>query len=263
MANSVLSCKQLSWHVNNKRIVSEINFVLNKGETVGIVGPNGAGKTTLLKCLSSQIKNIDGHVFLHGHNMQFMPAKSIAKHISVVSQQESPAFNLTVQDIVQMGLIPHKGLFERDTEHDRIKISRALAQVELTNKNQQLFSTLSGGEQQRCLIARAIVQSADILIMDEPTNHLDIYYQHQILQLVKKLNLTLLITIHDLNLAAQYCDRLLIMKDGELLADNSTSKVLSKSLLKETFGLDCHIDENPFTNKPRITFKGGSHVQID
>ncbi|WP_068546581.1 ABC transporter ATP-binding protein [Thalassotalea crassostreae] len=254
MTNTVLKAQQLSWKVADKTIISDIGFDLSKGETVAIVGPNGAGKTSLLKCLYGEYQNFSGTVYLKGKSLKSIHARDIAKQIAVVSQTTSSVFNLTVIDIVRMGLIPYKSFFESDTNADLEIIKNALSKVDLLDKKNQSFSTLSGGEQQRVLIARAVVQTADILIMDEPTNHLDIYYQHQILKLAKSLNITLLLTIHDLNLAAEYCDRLVLMNQGKVVANASPERVLTAQTLKEVFALDCAVDKNPFTDKPRITF---------
>ena len=262
MANTVLQAKQLSWQVDGKSIINQIDFNLVKGETVAIVGPNGAGKTSLLKCLYGEYQDFTGNIFLKGKSLKSISTKDIAKQLSVVSQHTNSVFNLTVVDVVRMGLIPHKGLFETDTNSDLEHINQALDKVDLLDKKQQSFNTLSGGEQQRALIARAIVQAADILIMDEPTNHLDIYYQHQILKLAKTLNITLLLTIHDLNLAAEYCDRLVLMNNGAVVSNAKPIDVLTPSTLKQVFDLDCFVDQNPFTSKPRITFAAHNIQQV-
>lgn len=254
MTNTVLQAKQLSWQVDGKHIINQIDFDLIKGETVAIVGPNGAGKTSLLKCLYGEYQDFTGNIYLKGKCLTSISTRDIAKQLAVVSQQTNSVFNLTVIDVVRMGLIPHKGIFESDTNTDLDHINHALDKVDLLDKKLQSFNTLSGGEQQRTLIARAIVQAADILIMDEPTNHLDIYYQHQILKLAKTLNITLLLTIHDLNLAAEYCDRLVLMNNGEIVANAKPEQVLTPAILKQVFNLDCYVDQNPFTDKPRITF---------
>lgn len=254
MSTQVLQAKQIRWQVDNKIILDGIDFQLNRGETVAIVGPNGAGKTSLLKCLFGAYQDYSGEVYLHNKPLKRTENRDIAKQIAVVSQQSSSVFNLTVTDIVRMGLIPHKGIFEADNSSDVLKIQNALAKVDLIEQQQQVFNTLSGGEQQRVLIARAIVQAANILIMDEPTNHLDIYYQHQILSLAKALKITLLLTIHDLNLAAEYCDRIVLIDAGKIVANDSPDKVLTAEILKQVFHLDCAVDVNPFTQKPRITF---------
>ncbi|MDG1750656.1 MAG: ABC transporter ATP-binding protein [Thalassotalea sp.] len=251
-----LQAENVSWHINNKVIINDVSFTANKGETVGIVGPNGAGKTSLLKCLYQENKMTSGKVTLSEISLDLFDRKDIAKKVAVVGQQHEAVFNLTVFDIVHMGLIPHKAFFESNTEADIQLIDDALAQVHLKSKQDQIFNTLSGGEQQRCLIARAIVQRPEILIMDEPTNHLDIYYQHQILSIVKKLGLTLIMTIHDLNLAAQYCDHLLLLSEGEVRAFDETDKVLNAALIKETFHIDCLVDRNPLTDKMRVTYSG-------
>ncbi|KGJ99020.1 ABC transporter ATP-binding protein [Thalassotalea sp. ND16A] len=254
MSNTVLQAKQLSWQVAGKSIIENVDFELNRGETVAIVGPNGAGKTSLLKCLHGEHNDFDGSITLNSKPLSTLHHKNIAKQIAVVSQQTNSVFDLTVVDIVRMGLIPHKSFFENDNGNDANKIHSALSKVDLLEQQQQVFNTLSGGEQQRVLIARAVVQAANILIMDEPTNHLDIYYQHQILALAKKLKITLLLTIHDLNLAAEYCDRIVLMDHGKIVANDTPEQVLTPHTLKSVFNLDCAVDKNPFTNKPRITF---------
>lgn len=258
MAKAVLQTAKLTWKVFDKTIIKNIDFALNQGETVAIVGPNGAGKTSLLKCLHGEYENYTGTVTLNGKPLDTIKNKDIAKKIAVVSQQSQSTFDLSVIDIVRMGLIPHKNFFDGDNQSDLEKIQFALNKVDLLAKQQQVFNTLSGGEQQRVLIAQAIVQAANILIMDEPTNHLDIYYQHQILNLVKGLNITLLITIHDLNLAAEYCDRIVLLDKGLVIADDSPEQVFTSENLKKVFKLECAIDTNPFTNKPRITFANNS-----
>lgn len=256
MSSFVLQANNLTWSANKKPIIEEIHLNIKIGETVAIVGPNGAGKTSLLKCIYGEYSNYLGDIYLNGKSLQTYSLKDVAKKIAVVSQHSESAFNLTVLDIVTMGLIPHKGLFDINTDTDKHNIEQALSKVDLISKQHQLFSTLSGGEQQRVLIARAIVQKPEILIMDEPTNHLDMYYQHQILMLAKTLNITLLITIHDLNLAAQYCDRIIMLNNGKLVADDVPEEVFTSKNLTEVFKLECAIDKNPFTQKTRITFAG-------
>lgn len=254
MAPPQLTAEDIIWQVDNHRIVDGISLSVKKGETFGIVGPNGAGKTSLLKCLYQEHTLSSGSITLGDMPLNYLSRREVAKKVAVVGQQYDAVFNLTVLDIVNMGLIPHKDFFERNTDQDRQLLEQALEKVDLLSKKHQTFNTLSGGEQQRCLIARAIVQRPDILIMDEPTNHLDIFYQHQILSIVKDLGLTLIMTIHDLNLAAQYCDRLLLISSGKVLACDVPEKVLSEPLLKNVFHLDCLVDINPLTDKVRVTY---------
>lgn len=253
-----LQAHQLVWQAENKTIVDHVSFGQKAGETVGIVGPNGAGKTSLLKCLYGEHVAKSGEVQISGKNVKALSRKQIAQKVAVVGQHYDSVFNLTVIDIVKMGLIPHKSHFELNTDADRVIVRNALHKVNLIEKQFQHFNTLSGGEQQRCMIARAIVQRPEILIMDEPTNHLDVYYQHQILSLSKALGFTVLMTIHDLNLAAQYCDRILLMANGKQLAFDTPKNVLQQPLLEQVFKLPCMIDIHPLTQKVRVSFGGVS-----
>ena len=251
----------MTWQVGSDIIVNDVSLAVFQGETLGIIGPNGAGKTSLLKCLYQEYGLSSGEIILDNVPIKVMSKKQLAQKVAVVSQHHDPVFDLSVYNIVHMGLLPHKGFFEQDNQSDRQLISKALNKVDLLCKQHQSFSTLSGGEQQRCLIARAIVQQPQLLIMDEPTNHLDVYYQHQILALVKSLGITLVITIHDLNLAAQYCDRLLLLANGKVQSIDVPEKVLKPEQLQRVFKLECLVDNNPLANKPRVTFAGASLVK--
>jgi iron complex transport system ATP-binding protein len=259
-----LQVDQLSWTINNKSILKNISFNVNKGEVIGIIGPNGAGKTSLLRCITNQQQNIrsavlNGSIYLNNKKIKHYSSKQLAQHFALVAQKAEAIFSLTVIDIVKMGLLPHKGLFALDDDHDKAQIKRALVKVGLDHAEKMTFNQLSGGEQQRVLIARALVQQAQILILDEPTNHLDVYYQHQILDLVKRLNVTVIMTVHDLNLASQYCQRILLLDQGKLIADGNPIDVLTESQLSSVFKLPCQVEQratgqDPSSKKPRIFF---------
>lgn len=254
MSAFALTIQNLSWQVANKQILSDISFSVEKGMSIGIVGPNGAGKTSLLRCLYQEYTDYQGKVAIHGSDAATIDSRAFAKRVAVVTQQQESIFALTVRDVVHMGLVPHKSLFERDTSEDLQLIEHALKRVDLLDKSTQLFTTLSGGEQQRCLIARAIVQRPQILVLDEPSNHLDVAYQHQLLQLVEAINVTTIMSIHDLNLAAQYCDRIMLLKEGEVVAFDTPDKVFTPQLLMKVFDLPCVVDLQPFSDKLRVTF---------
>lgn len=259
-----LQVDQLSWSINNKSILKDISFDVNKGEVIGIIGPNGAGKTSLLRCITNQQQYtrgaiLSGSIYLNNKKIKHYSTKQLAQYFALVAQKAEAIFSLTVIDIVKMGLLPHKGLFALDDDHDKAQIQLALVKVGLANAEKMTFNQLSGGEQQRVLIARALVQQAQILILDEPTNHLDVYYQHQILDLVKKLKVTVIMTVHDLNLASQYCQRLLLLNQGQLIADGSPIDVLTESQLSSVFKLPCQVEQratvqDPSSHKPRIFF---------
>lgn len=254
----LLTVKDLAWSIKQKdqpkKILSSLNFSLKQGEIVGIIGPNGAGKTSLLRCILQQVNHYQGEILFQEKNIKFFSKQYLAQHIAVVNQLNDPVFKLSVYDVVRMGLTPHKNLFTLDNKADKKSIDEALLKTDLQPLAQQSFQSLSGGEQQRALIARALVQKAQLLILDEPTNHLDVYYQHQILQLVTRLNLTVLMTIHDLNLASQYCPRLLLLDQGNLIVDGQVSHVLQPKLLSKVFGLPCQQLTDPYDHHTKIHF---------
>ena len=244
----------LQWQVNDKVILDNLSFDVTKGETLGIIGPNGAGKTSLLRCLLNHQDNFSGDVKFKNKHLKHYSAKQLAQSFAVVAQKASPIFELSVFDVVRMGLLPHKGLFAVDSDYDRHQIEISLEKVGIKSLINSPYNVLSGGEQQRVLIARALVQKAEVLILDEPTNHLDVYYQHQILQLVNSLGITVIMTVHDLNLAAQYCQRLLLLNQGKLICDNTPNELLTPETLTQVFGLNCHRDQDPITQYPRVSF---------
>ena len=257
--SNLLNVDQLSWQISNKVILKDISFTVSKGEVIGIIGPNGAGKTSLLRCLSHQQKNtktsiLSGDVYLKNKSINHYNAKELAQHFAHVAQKAEAIFSLTALDIVKMGLLPHKSMFAVDNDHDKQQIKLALNKVGLAHVEKMNFNQLSGGEQQRLLIARALVQQAQILILDEPTNHLDVYYQHQILNLISQLNITVIMTVHDLNLASQYCQRLLLLDKGQLVADGKPAEVLTEVQLSKVFRLPCLVAKDTLTQKSRVFF---------
>lgn len=235
-------------------ILQAIDFTVAQGEMLGIIGPNGAGKTSLLRCIAGLNQDYSGNIVFDQQNILKYDRKALAQRVAVVAQLSMPIFSVSVFDVVRMGLIPHKGVFDTDSRNDRKAIDEALEKVGLSHFQYKKFSILSGGEQQRALIARALVQGADLLLMDEPTNHLDVFYQHQIMQLVKALGITVITTVHDLNLAAQHCSRLLLIDKGRLIADGTPDEVLQPEQLTQVFKLNCHRDSDPFTGSPRVGF---------
>lgn len=261
---SCLDVQHLSLTLDNTLIIDDINFTVGKGEVIGLLGPNGAGKTSLLKMLAGQLLG-DGRVLWGGKDIKDFSVQGLAQQIAVVSQINDIVFSLTVEHVVRMGLLPNKTLFSRQTESDTMLIANAIEAVGLTHKFRQVYSRLSGGEQQRALIARALVQQSSLLILDEPVNHLDVFYQHQILQLLhdmaKQLNLTIIMSLHDMNLAAQYCDKLALLNSGKLVAFGHATDVLQSNRLTQVFRIPCHVDMRD--TRPNITFKPDREHVLD
>ncbi|MEM7331375.1 MAG: ABC transporter ATP-binding protein [Chloroflexota bacterium] len=250
----ILETKGVDWSANGKKIVQDISLHINAGEFVGLIGPNGSGKSTLLRTIYRILRPEKGDVVLNGQDVWQQSARAVAQQTAVVAQETQSEFSFTVQQIVAMGRNPHKGMFDRDTAEDLAIIEAALERVDMVAFHSRDFRTLSGGEKQRVLIARALAQQTPFIILDEPTNHLDIRYQLEILELIKALNVTKLAALHDLNLAAAYCDRLYLLCDGQILASGSPWAVLTSALIKQAYGVHAEVGRHPLTGQLHLAF---------
>ena len=251
---ALLTVEHLSWQAGGQGILKEISFQIRSGQFVGLIGPNGAGKSSLMRCLYRVNQPSQGHIKLLGQDIWQQSAKQNARQIAVILQEHSEHIGLTVADIVALGLTPHKRLFERDTAADRERVQQILEQIDLYSLRSSLFGHLSGGEKQRVMLARAMVQQPTLLVMDEPTNHLDVHYQIDVLQKVKALNITVLASFHDLNLAAAFCDWLLVLDRGRLVASGSPDEVLTEDLISSVFKTCARVDQHPLHRHPRISY---------
>ncbi|MDM8129770.1 ABC transporter ATP-binding protein, partial [Paraclostridium benzoelyticum] len=203
-----------------------------------------------------------GQILLDNKNLLNMKDKDCAKEIAVLAQESNSQFDFTVEQIVKMGRYPYKSVFEDYSKKDLDMVTDMLKRVGLEDYVGRSFSKLSGGEKQRTLIARALVQDTEFLILDEPTNHLDIGYQIQLMDLVKSLNITTLSAIHDMNMASMYCDYLIVMKDGKIKNCGSVKEVITEEMLKEVFGVNAYVGVNPMNNKLQVSFMH-SHSHIN
>ncbi|MCE9685461.1 ABC transporter ATP-binding protein [Shewanella sp. AS16] len=249
-----LSVSDLSWRLGDKAILSGISLGLTQGQMLGIIGPNGAGKSSLLRCLYKFIRPTSGEICLHGMDIAGIAAKAFACRVAVVQQDTPHYFDMSTTQLVAMGLTPHKGPFDGTSRADKADIAQALARVGLSHKAAQQYEHLSGGEKQRALIARAIVQRPQLLILDEPTNHLDIRYQIQILELVRSLGISVIASIHDLNLASALCDSLLLLDKGRCIVSGTPDLVLTEQRIAEVFGVCCRVQPHPQHGKPLISY---------
>lgn len=255
-----LNLTHLAWtplghgHCHHQFQLRDASLHVAAGEFVGLIGPNGSGKTSLLRCAYRFSKPDSGEVKLSHHDVWKQTSRWSAQRIAVVLQEFPDAFGLTVDEVVAMGRTPHKGLFDGDTLEDRNLATQALASVGLQGFEHHAFATLSGGEKQRVILARALTQQPQLLILDEPTNHLDPRYQLELLQLIKRLKIGTLASIHDLNLAAAFCDRLYVINHGRIVASGTAEEVLTAPLLREVFGVEALIDQHPLHGYPRITW---------
>lgn len=240
--------------IANQQILQDLNLVVEDGEFIGLLGPNGSGKSTLLRSIYRVLKPDAGLISLNGHDVYCMSQRETARQMAVMRQEHNIHFEFSVWEMVLMGRTPHKQTFDRDNDRDDQIVREALFRVGMETFAHRSFQTLSGGEKQRVLLARALAQEAKILLLDEPTNHLDIRCQLQIMELVNRLDVTAVSALHDLNLAASYCDRLYLMNDGCIAGSGFPEEVLVPELIQQVFGVKTTIISHPVTGRPHIIF---------
>lgn len=218
-------------------VLDAVNLAAEPGEVVGLIGPNGSGKSTLLRTLYGALRPQAGLVTIDDIALAELGPRAIARQVAVVTQEAAGDLPFTVSDIVLLGRTPHLSSFQRHSAHDRRVVAEAVERVGVGHLVDRVFSGLSGGEKQRVLIARALAQEASHLLLDEPTNHLDVRYQHEILRLVATLGMTAIIVLHDLNLAARYCDRLVLLDRGRVVATGPPRSVLVPQVIEPVYGI--------------------------
>lgn len=252
----MISCKNLKVGYEEKVIIENLSLNINKGEVVSIIGPNGCGKSTLLKTLSRIIKPMSGGIYIQNESIKNLKSKHISQKVCLLSQHNDAPGDLTVEELVYFGRIPHKKWYESKTKSDEEIVNWAIENTGLKRYKNTPINSLSGGERQRAYIAQALCQKPDILLLDEPTTYLDISYQLEVMELVReineKFNITIVMVLHELNQASKYSDRLVIMKDGEIVSDGCPREVINKETIKQVYKIECDIDNDPISNKPRI-----------
>ena len=253
----VIEASEIKYRYGSDWVLNGLSLALEQGEIAGIIGPNGSGKTTVLKLLSKTLKQESGSIRLMGRNIASMKQKEIAKIVAVVPQGTSIAFPFTVREIVLMGRSPHLGLLQTERESDIRIADNAMALTDTLEFANRSIDELSGGERQRVIIARALTQEPKIMLLDEPTSYLDINHQIEIFDLIKRLNseqeLTSMIVSHDLNLAAEYCDRLILLKNGKAYKDGPPREVITEADIREVYEANVVVSDNPITGAPHIT----------
>lgn len=226
-------------HDGTRRHLNGVTTVIPKGEITTIIGPNGCGKSTLLSVMARNNRPLDGLAKLENRDLVEYKQKEFAQKLAIVYQQNDIPQDLTVEKLVKFGRMPYASLFKKDSQEDEDAITWALTCTNLLDKRTEDLNALSGGERQRVWIAMALAQKSEILCLDEPTTYLDIYYQLELLELVKELNakfgLTIVMVLHDINQAIQYSDHVIVMKDGRILAEGAPKQVVTADLVKEVY----------------------------
>ncbi|MGB9595107.1 MAG: ABC transporter ATP-binding protein [Candidatus Poribacteria bacterium] len=255
---TVISAENIKFRYNRKSsfVLDNFNLSVEHKEIVGIIGPNGSGKTTALKVLSRTIRPEYGKIKIMGRDISEMRQKEIAKIIGVVPQGTTVAFPFTAREIVLMGRSPHLGFWQLEQEHDLKIADNAMALTDSLEIADRRIDELSGGEQQRVIIARALSQEPKIMLLDEPTAYLDINHQVEIFDLIKRLNsereLTVVIVSHDLNMASEYCDRLVLMRNGRVYKEGSPKQVITEANIREIYEVNTFVTDNIITGAPHI-----------
>jgi len=237
-------------------VLHGIDLHLRPGDFVGIIGPNGSGKSTLLRALSGTLHPSRGKITLFGRSLSHLSRREIARRIAVIPQDTPMLFAFSVLDIVLMGRTPHIGRFRGLRERDMEIAHRALDRTDTAYLRDRLITELSGGERQRVVIARALAQESEVLFLDEPTSHLDLNHQVEIFDLLYHLNvesgLTVLSVSHDLNLSAEYCERIVLLKDGQIVDSGPPEKIITAENIREVYGAEVIVERNPIGRAPHV-----------
>ncbi|MCJ8150057.1 MULTISPECIES: ABC transporter ATP-binding protein [Shinella] len=252
-----IAVENVAYTAGKTIVVDGITLAVEQGKVLGLLGPNGSGKSSLLRLICRLRKVDSGIIRLAEQDIAAIPRASLARRVAFVEQQATTDTQLTVRDIVQLGRTPHRGLLSPWGVDDDLAVEDALARVDMAHRADQFWHTLSGGERQRVHIARALAQTPSELLLDEPTNHLDIQHQLEILSLVTRLGVTSIIALHDLNLAAMFCDSLAVLQNGKVVAAGAPQDVLTEDLIARVFGVRAHIERSVVHGRYNIQYAMG------
>jgi iron complex transport system ATP-binding protein len=249
-----IKAQDITWKIGRKTILDAVSFEAEPGRMLGLLGPNGSGKTSLLRLLAGLQKPNAGQVTIDGKDIRSIGRRTMAQRVAFVEQHAATTSNLRVLDVVNLGRFPHRTMFSSWSKADSDAVAEALERAGMTAKRDDRWHSLSGGEKQRAQIARALAQSPKELILDEPTNHLDIQHQISLLRLVANLPVTSILALHDLNHAAMFCDRLIVMQGGRIVASGSPEHVLTQDLLQDVFSIQARVEASPYHGRPHIQY---------
>lgn len=249
-----LAAEAVRFAVADRSILNGIDLTVTRGEKLAVIGPNGSGKSTLLRCLYAWHRPTGGAILLDGTELASVSSSERARRIAVLAQQSETGLGLSVSEVVALGRLPHRNTWRGETPQDAAVVARVLDVMGLTGLAHQPLATLSGGETQRVLFARALAQEPALLILDEPTNHLDVRHQLELLNVASQLGVTVIATLHDINIAARWCDRICLVDRGRVRALGAADAVLDPALLASIYGVVVDRDRDPRTGRPRFTF---------
>jgi len=259
---NILEIKNLVCGYVEKEIIKQVSFSAKEGEFLGIIGPNGSGKTTLLRSITGLLKYWEGEVLYNGRNISKIPLREFAQNVAVLPQILNINFSFTVQQLVLMGRYPYLKKFQSINKKDLDIAKNSMSLTDISHLTERRVGELSGGEWQRVLIAQALTQEPKLLLLDEPTTHLDITHQIETLDLIKKLNkeknLTIIVVLHDLNMASEYCEKIIMLENGEIYREGTPEEVLTYKNIEEVYKTIVVVIENPVSKKPHVVLIPGS-----
>lgn len=262
--DTLLKINNLSGGYGKDLVIKDVSFDIKRGDFLGIIGPNGSGKSTLLRLMSHALIPKNGSITLEGKDISGMKLKEFCRKVAFVPQDTLINFSFSVWEIVLMGRIPHLGRLQLETRKDFTIAQNALSAVDTLYLKEKDIDSLSAGERQRVIIARALAQEPALLFLDEPTSHLDIGHQIQILDLLKKLNrkknLTIVTVLHDLNLASEYCNRIILINQGIIFKEGSPQEVLTYQNLETVYKTVVVVNKNPISAKPYVILVSGENI---
>lgn len=249
-----LTTRKLTLSYDKNSVIGSLDLAIPTGQITALVGPNGCGKSTLLRGLARLLKPQSGTVYLDGKAIAQLPTKEVAKHISILPQNPTAPEGLTVRELIAQGRYPHQSWLQQWSQEDERMLKQAIVMTNLVTLAERPLDTLSGGQRQRAWIAMTLAQNTDILLLDEPTTFLDLAHQIEVLDLLNDLNCdygrTIVMVLHDLNLACRYANNLIALRNGQVFAQGSVKQVMTETMLKEVFGLDSLIVVDPVAKTP-------------
>jgi iron complex transport system ATP-binding protein len=258
MTGARLHADRLCVDLGGSRILEEVSVRAAPGQVIGVVGPNGCGKSTLLRSLVRILRPTSGSIHVDGVDVQTIPVRQSARTVAAVLQDVTGDFDLRARDVAAMGRAPYKRMFQRDSTADERIVDDALRMVGVDHLSDRPIASMSGGERQRVLIARALAQQPRLLVLDEPTNHLDVRHQFDVLALPAALGITAVVAMHDLNLAAHFCDVIHVLSRGREVCSGPPGEVLTAELLAEVYRVTASVRPHPDTGRPQVNYDPGA-----
>lgn len=260
----MIKLENISVSYQNRKVINDLSLKFNRGEFCALLGPNGAGKSTLLRLIVDPHLDKEGDLFISDKKFEEWDRQELAKHLAIIPQDFHLQFDYKVEDLVLMGRFPYLGNWKNYTETDKSIVDKILVDLDLGDIREKLYSKISGGERRRVSIARALAQQTEVLLMDEAFANLDVNHQLEIMQLLWEINREhnklIILVSHNINLASEYCDRIIMLKKGEVIADGHPEQIVTAANIESLYNAKLEIINNPVTGKPNLIYPGKNAI---